>query len=355
MTAPTCPREVLETARHEAGHVLAAWWIGIVPDAVEMRRHEEGRPRLTSRGAEISQDARAAVLGGCYLDGFSVKGGKPFGGWRPELGRRLVAADLLSTLAGPAVEWRNERDPEEVYPALAALLADEPTTCAGDLDNVDALLALLPEEERGEAYATACRRAEVLVCRHWPELCALAERLAAADRLEDEALLAAMAETLGDPLARRSLWDKRGRPEMLEALDPPRLALGAAEVVAWWERVEMTAREWRLAATVDRVPLAPGITLERLDADDLEALAWDAPDPAGWYWLESVSGADDMGAGAPPGGGPLRDYLAALVGDKLEELRRDPDSQRHGKSEPEPSQVGTVSKVETASRMESPQ
>lgn len=305
--------EVLDTARHEAGHVLAYWWNGWPPEAVEMRRHEEGRPRLTSRGAEIAPTVRACVIGGVLLDEWALSDPEPFAGRPPEIGRELVARDLLGALAGAAVEWRNERDPESLPTDLAGLLESEPAACDGDREHVEALLALLPEDERPEALAAAWRRAAVLVCRYWPELCALADRLATAERLEDEALAAVLSETLGGS---GGVMGWRRQP--LEALDLS-ARLGDADVVAWWKRDAVDV--WRLAAAVDGLPLSLPLEVAHLSAEELE----DEPEPCapGWYCLDHAAGV--IHAGPPPAVGTLRQFLAGLVADKLEELRRDPD------------------------------
>lgn len=340
--------ERLSSARHEAGHVLAAWWNGQCVYAVEMRSAEEGGDRRDDRGRVVDAATRAYVEATKFIAAPALAAAYPemVAHTPPELLREMVARDLLYTLAGPAAEWRNQCDPEKVCACLAHHLEEWIGGCADDLDKAGDLLALLPEEEREDVHATACQRASALVCRYWPELCALAEHLSIPERLEDESLDALLSETLGEL--------QKWRTHPLEELDPPRLDLGAAEVVAWWERSEGAAAEWRLAATVDRVPLSPGLTLERLDADDLDAMGWDTPHPSGWYWLESDGGADAIGTAAPPGGGSLRDFLAGLVADKLEELRRDPDSQRHRDPEESGQTLATL-QDETAPRMESPQ
>ena len=347
MTAPTCPREVLEIARHEAGHVLASWWHGQLPYAVEMRRHDEGAPRLDRRGRDVGPDVRACVEAPSFIASPSLSAEYPetVAGIDPALWRDMVARDMLTALAGPAVEWRNARDPEELGSNLAEMLEVPPVPCWGDVETVDSLLVLLPVEERHEAYATACRRAEFLICRHWPELCALAERLADAERLEDEPLYAVLSETLGE------LPKWRDRP--LEELDAC-AHLGDAEVVAGWDREG--ADDWCLVAEVEGIRLATGLAVVYMPASEVDELCLGIePHPSGWYWMRNGGGSEDIGAEAPPAVGTLRRFLAGLVADKLEELRRDPDSQRHGQPDEKPAQVEPVSKGETATRMESPQ
>ena len=215
-------RERLETARHEAGHVLAAWWNGQAVYAVEMRTAEEGGAREDRRGRVADAGTLAYTEAAKFIGAPALAAAHPetMAQTPPELLREMVARDLLYTLAGPAADWRQQRDPEEVRATLAHHLEEWLGGCAGDLEQAGYLLALLPEEEREEAHAAACQRAAALVCRYWPELCALAERLNAAERLEGDDLEAVLSETLGDAPE----W--RGRA--LEELDPPRLTLGTA-------------------------------------------------------------------------------------------------------------------------------
>jgi len=317
-TPDTTAREVLETARHEAGHVLAHWWHGQPPYAVEMRRHAEGRPRLDRRGRDAGPDVRARVEGARFISSpsLSLEYPETAAGMAPAQWRDMVDRDMLTSLAGPAVEWRNARDPEELGANLLEMLDAPPVTCWGDMEAVEDLLALLPEKERPKAYTTACRRAEVLVCWYWPELCAVADRLSTAGRLEDEALDAALSETLGEMLA----W--RSRP--LEDLDV-RAALGDANVVAYWGREE--ADGWRLVAEVDGMRLLTGFEVIFMPDDEIEQLCLDIePHPSGWYWVRNGGGSDDIGAESPSAEGSLGKFLSRMVADKLAEMRRDPDN-----------------------------
>lgn len=300
----------LPVALHEAGHLLAAWWNGQVPSAVDLRRHVEGRPRLNSCGAEKGPEVRAFVDVPRFIAAPEIYLERPelLGECSRRHMQEMVARDLLSALAGPAVEWRLQGDPECLHPTLEGLLESEPTTCGGDLEHAQQLLDLLPLSEREPAYATACRRATALVCRYWPELHALGERLHTEERLEDEALHEVLAVAFGDV----QTW----RLQPLEKLDHAG-RLGSAEVVAWWERDEPEA--WRLAALVDGLPLTTPLEVARLDTEAHgEPLL--AGLPAGWYCLDHATG--EIHAGPPPAHGELRGFFAGLVASKLEELQR---------------------------------
>lgn len=304
-------------ARHEAGHALAAWWNGQDVHAVEMRAAEEAGCREDRRGREVDAGVRAYIEASTFIDAPALAAEYPemMNHVSLELLREMVARDLLYALSGPAADWRNQRNPDDVCACLEHHLEEWLDGCGGDMEKANHLLVILPEEERLEAYTFACRRAEVLICQHWPELCALAERLNTPNRLEDDALEAALSATLGE------VPEWRGNP--LEQLDLPHFTLGSAEVVAWWGRSEGELAEWRLAATVDGVPLAPRITLEQADPDDPDDYLWDTiPDPGDWYWLENNADGEKMGTEAPPGGSPLRNFLADMVVAKLAELRR---------------------------------
>ncbi|WP_444984891.1 hypothetical protein [Halomonas mongoliensis] len=299
----------LPVALHEAGHLLAAWWNGQIPEVVELRRYAEGRPRLSNRGVERGPEVRAFVQAPRFIAAPKLLLERPElqGG---ELSRRhmreMVARDLLTALAGPAVEWRLQLDPECLHPSLADMLESEPDTCWGDLEQARELLALLPDGEKQAAFSTACRRAAALVCRYWPELCALGERLFAEQRLEDEALHSVLSAALGDV----SAW----RCQPLEGLDHA-ARLGSIEVVAWWERDEVEA--WRLSALVDDLPMKLPLEVARLDAEvhaELGGL------PTGWYCLNHTTG--EIHAGPPPARSELHGFFAGLVVHKLEELQR---------------------------------
>ena len=302
--------ELLSVALHEAGHLLASWWNGQLPDLVELRRHAEGRPRLSSYGQSRGPEVRAFVDTSRFIPAPAVYQECPelLGELPQRYLEDMVARDLLVVLAGPAVEWRLQRDPEHLCPTLAGLLEGEPVTCWGDLGQARELLAVLPARRQGPAYATACRRAAALVCRYWPELHALAEKLMDAERLEGRALHAVLASAFGDV----------GGPRMqpLDGLDHAG-RLGGAEVVAWWEMDEPEV--WRLAALVDGLPLTTHLEVAHLDAEahaepDLAGLA------AGWYCLDHATG--EIHIGQPAARGDLRSFFAGLVVGKLEELRR---------------------------------
>ena len=310
--------ELRDIARHEAGHALAHWWNGQTIDAIEMRPHEEGRSRVDRRNGEYAANTRAAVEGTNFIAAPSLLPEGYITMEKPaELDtdlREWVERDLLSFLAGPAVEWRNEKDAERLYEDLAWFLTEQGRDgrCCGDMVQVDDLLNLFPEEERESAWLTACRRAEVLVCRYWPELCALADRLTAVRRFEDEALDTALDETLGE------------RPgNLVNALGSLNhaMSLGEAKVVAQWCRDATDA--WSLSAKVDGFPLFLRITVEYLSPNEIASLgAEEMERPPGWYFLVNES-LDD--ACSFPATGTLPRFLSSMVDTKLGEMRRDPD------------------------------
>lgn len=314
ITAPNdCNREVLETARHEAGHALAFWWNGQAIHAVEMRRYDDNRPRIDRKGRVKGPDVRAAVEGAHFIPAptLAIKHPEIMAHYEPEVLRDIVARDMLIALAGPAVDWRNTRDPELVIEGLGEMLDMDPPHCWGDREAVDTLLAILPEEERDKAYTTACNRAEVLVSRYWRELCALADSLTMAERLEDEALDAALIEAFGEQPG----WQKNP----LSSLDVGAI-FGGVDVVAWWSRRDVST--WKPRALADDMPLILPFEIIHLSVEDLA----DEPeaDLPGWYCVDHDTG--EIYATAPPATGPLQSFLSDMVGAKLEELRRDPDT-----------------------------
>jgi len=314
-------RELRDIARHEAGHALAHWWNGQTIHAIEMRPHEEGRPRVDWKGRGYAANNRAAVEGVSFIAGPSLL---PEGYITMEKPayldtdlREWVERDLLHFLAGPAAEWRNEKDGNCVYGALSDLLDEEghDGSCGSDMRQVDALLNLFPEEERETVWLTACRRAEALVCRYWPELCALADKLTTVGRLEDDALDAVLAETLGE------MPGNLANP--LEDLDRA-MILGGAKAVTYWNRE--AADGWHLVTEVDGMRLVTGLEVVYMPADEVDELCLTIqPHPSGWYWMSNGGGSDDIGTEAPPAEGALGKFLSSMVAEKLAEMRRDPD------------------------------
>jgi len=311
-TPDTTAREVLEVARHEAGHALAHWWNGQHIHAIEMRDHEEGVPRVSRRGSEYKEYQRAAVEGPNLIPAPSLL---PEGYITMEKSAELdtdlrewVERDLLHVLSGPAVDWRNAKDDGALYDDLGMFLVEKgyDGRCRGDMMQADDLLNLFPEEERDEAWMTACRRAEVLICRYWPELCALADRLITLERLEDEALDAVLTETLGK-MPENLANDLSGLEQ--------NIALGDVEAEAYWHRSGVIA--WELRVFIDDLPMEPLWKVALVEAEEGES------DCGPMEWQPLYRGfVDDV----PPATGSLQKFLADLADAKVCEMRRDPDN-----------------------------
>jgi hypothetical protein len=245
--------------------------------------------------------------------------------------REIVSRFALVKLAGPAVNWRNESNPDKIIYNLAEMLPEEVVGCDVDIRDLETLLSLKLGGEGDEMYDIACNRAEVLVCRYWSQLCALAERLTAVERLEGDALAALLSETLGEMPKRYT--------RSLETLDH-KLLLDGAEVEAWW--IRDTVDEWSLKASIDGIPLTLNLELrygknealsdesevphdvstkfsaqpaKQLSNERPQAMSWDCVD---YDW-------EEVRTTPLPCSSPLFAFLTDLIDAKLEEMRQDPD------------------------------
>jgi len=192
-------------AIHEAGHALAHWWNGQIIECAEVRTKAEMRagPYIDRRGRE-SGGIEGVVEASSFISSpeLTLQCGT---GMDNPLFPEMVARDLIHACSGPVAEAIHRK---------AGLFGVLWTVGAGDLVNIRALLALLPDDQRAAAERQAIARCRVLVRRYWPAVEALADLLQERGRVDGEELesllLAVSGESptwRGNPL---SDLDKRG-------------------------------------------------------------------------------------------------------------------------------------------------
>lgn len=302
-------RDHTTTAIHEIGHALAAWYNGTPISLLAV-----------GDGIQADDDLDPDVLGVNRVDGhrllrtmLEVDVQMPLANPKAPsspLGEALMRS-LLVIFAGPAAQWLalGEREDDAKDATFDALLVDGGVGpgCAGDLEQVETILDLLPEEHRPAAFTLACWRAETLVIRYWSEILAMAEELLEQRRLEQHDIDLMMARHLSRPP-----WAGAQR---LTDLDPPSTMLGDATVVPRWTRA--APWRWNLRLYVGGYALNMPRSLLYLTSEDgaEEGL------PAGWYALEDH---DHLTAEPTPAGATLQAFAAEVMAIKLAELRRGP-------------------------------
>lgn len=292
---------------HEMGHALAAWWSGTPINLLAV-----------GDGIHPDDDFGENVLGVHFVDGHlnlrtTFSAGKRVELTNPRVpdnaaGEALMRA-MLEALAGPAAQWLATNTDDAGDAPLDELLVhgDISSGCGGDLEKVETLLTLLPEEQRPTAFGLSCWRAETLVARYWPEILAMADELLARGRLEQYQINVMMERHLGRPP-----WAGARR---LGELDPPRTMLGDAEVVPRWSRT--APLRWNLRLFVGGYLLGMPRSLIYLTAKEgaEEGL------PVDWYALVDH---DHLTREPSPAGGILQAFAAEVMATKLAELRRGP-------------------------------
>lgn len=297
------------TAIHEIGHALAAWYNGTPISLLAV-----------GEGIQPYDDLDTDVLGVNRVDGHLLlrttfeTGGQV---WlrdpkAPASARgEALMRSLLEALAGPAAQWLSlgKIDDDGNDTTFDELLVDGGIGpgCGGDLEQVETILDLMPEEHRPAAFTLACWRAEALVTRYWSEIQAMAEELLAQRRLEQHGIDLMMARYLDRPSWAGALH--------MGDLDPPTTTLGDAAVVPRWARP--APWRWNLQLYVGGYALSMPRSLLYLAAEEgaEEGL------PAGWYALTDY---DHLTREPSPEGGTLQAFAAEVMATKLAELRRSP-------------------------------
>lgn len=178
------PKASRVAAIHEAGHCLAHWWNGQSIYRATVRRSSARDPVIDRRGREVH--CQGLVEASSFISSPALV---PLLPPRPDL-LDDVERDLLHAYAGPVAESRQN------HVSLVVVLLT--SAGAGDRQQADELLDLLPADEREAVSARAIARAQQLVGRYWRAISAVADLLQEKGDVDGDEIMSLLAKMTGE-------------------------------------------------------------------------------------------------------------------------------------------------------------